>query len=121
MLKNDELLNRLSRTLSQPVMRITKVVVPWEEGLHLRPAAKLVRTARYFRSRIFLKRGGKIADVRSILSVLSLCATMGMTLDLEATGEDEHAAARAVEQVFSLQTAADSLDAVTPLAGSSKR
>ena len=82
-------------------MRQATVVVPWREGLHLGRAANLVRLGREFRSSIVLRCGGKVADLRSILSLLSLCATMGSTLVIEAAGEDEHDAARAVEQVFS--------------------
>ena len=82
-------------------MRHIKVVVPWQDGLHFRPAAKLVRTAKGFRSKIFLKCGGKMADLRSILSIVSLCATMGTALDVMAAGDDESDATRAVEQVFS--------------------
>jgi phosphotransferase system HPr-like phosphotransfer protein len=45
--------------------------------------------------------GDKIADLRSILSILALCATLGTALDLEAVGDDEQHAAEAVERVFS--------------------
>ena len=82
-------------------MKRSRIVVPWPEGLHLRPAAKLVRVARSFRSTVSLKCGDKIADLRSILSILALCATLGTPLDLEAVGDDEQDAAEAVERVFS--------------------
>lgn len=81
-------------------MKQTQVTVPWSEGLHLRRAMQLVKVARNFRSTVSLKCGGRIADLRSILSVLALCATMGTTLDLEAVGDDEQEAARTVVQVF---------------------
>ena len=41
-----------------------------------------------------------MADLRSILSILALCATMGTTLTLEASGEDEKDAVQALEQAF---------------------
>jgi len=82
-------------------MKRAKVVVLWHGGLHLRPAAKLVEVAKQFHSMVYLKCGGKIADLRSILSVLALCATMGTGLDIEAIGDDEQDAAQAIEQVFS--------------------
>src|SRR5271154_6003545 len=88
-------------------MKRSTVVVPWREGLHLRPAANLIRLSKQFRSTIFLKCSGKIADMRSILSILSLCATMGTALDIETIGDDEHDAARAVEQVFSSHDTGD--------------
>ena len=81
-------------------MKNSKVVVPWREGLHLRHAAKLVQVAKFFRSRISLRCGPKIADLRSIVSIISLCATMGTTLDVEVQGDDETDAARAVEMAF---------------------
>ena len=89
-------------------MKQSSVVVPWREGLHLRPAAKLVQTVKNFRATVFLKSGAKIADLRSIVSIISLCATMGTTLDVEAVGEDEYDATRAVEQVFSVPANSDS-------------
>lgn len=82
-------------------MTSSKVVVHWREGLHLRRAVNLVRVAQKFRSTIRLKCGGNIADLRSILSVVTLCASVGTTLYVEANGDDEQAAAEAVEQLFS--------------------
>ena len=70
-------------------------------GLHMRPAVRLVRVAQQFRSSISLKFGGQIADLRSILSVIALCATLGTSLDVEVNGDDEQTALDALEQVFS--------------------
>ena len=81
-------------------MKRTTVFVPWREGLHLRPAGRLVRIAQKFRSTISLSFRGKVADIRSILSIVALCATMGVALDIEAAGEDEQIAIAAVEQEF---------------------
>lgn len=81
-------------------MKHFKVTVPWREGLHLRHAVKLVRVAQGFQSTIRLKCDGKIADLRSIISVLALCAAMGMTLDVEVAGEDEQDAVLSVERIF---------------------
>lgn len=82
-------------------MKRSRVVVLWHGGLHLRPAARLVQVAKHFHSNIQLKCGSKIADLRSIMSVLALCATMGTGLDVEAAGDDEQDAVQAIEQVFS--------------------
>jgi phosphotransferase system HPr (HPr) family protein len=57
--------------------------------------------AKQFRSTIYLRCGGNIADLRNILSVVALCATMGTGLDVEAVGDDEVDAAQAIERVFS--------------------
>jgi phosphocarrier protein HPr len=88
-------------------MKRSKVVVSWREGLHLRPAARLVQLSKQFRSTIFLKCSGKVADLRSILSILSLCATIGTVIDIEARGDDEQDATRAVEQIFSSHDAGE--------------
>lgn len=82
-------------------MKTSTVVVPWREGLHLRHAVKLVQLGKFFRSTISLKHGSKMADLRSIISIIALCATMGTALDLEVNGDDETDAVRAVEQAFS--------------------
>jgi phosphocarrier protein len=81
-------------------MKHAKVIVLWPDGLHLRHAGKLAKMALEFQSTISLKCGGKIADLRSILSIVALCATMGTVIDVEVAGEDEQAAAQSVEQIF---------------------
>ena len=81
-------------------MERTKLAVQWPEGIQLRRAASLVRVAQSFRSTVVFRLGGKIADVRSIVSIVTLCATMGSILDVEINGEDEQDAARAIKQVF---------------------
>lgn len=82
-------------------MKRSQVLVRWNAGLHLRPAARLVRMAQTFHSTILLKCGGKLADARSIISVMLLAASMGTVVDIEATGVDEATAAQAIEQIFS--------------------
>ena len=68
----------------------------------MRPAARLVRVAQKFRSSISLTFHDRVADARSILSVLALCATMGVALGVEVAGEDEQLALAAVEEEFVL-------------------
>lgn len=82
-------------------MKRSQVVVPWHEGLHFRPAGRLVRVAREFRSTVFLRCGVRVADIRSILGIVALCAVLGTTIEIEAVGEDEQDAVVAVERVFS--------------------
>ena len=81
-------------------MKRANVVVPWSGGLHLRPAAKLVQIARGCRATIHLRCADRIADVRSILSVVALCATMGTALVVEVSGDDEQTVTQQIEQVF---------------------
>ena len=77
-----------------------KVINPL--GLHARAAAQLVRLAGTFRSRILIKRtdNAVFADAKSILSVLTLAASMGRELELNVDGEDEAEAFEAVSDLF---------------------
>ena len=95
-------------------MKHLQVLVPWKSGLHLRPATRLVRIAQTFRSTIHLKCGGKIANARSIVSVLLLAASMGSAINIETMGEDEANAAQAIERVFSSDDDSGVSDDVKP-------
>jgi phosphocarrier protein HPr len=81
-------------------MKATRITVKWEEGLHMRAAARLVQLARRFNSRILLRLGAGVADARSIMSIMILAASLGSPLIVEASGEDEHEAIQAVEVFF---------------------
>jgi phosphotransferase system HPr (HPr) family protein len=82
-------------------MEKSEVTIQWEEGLHLRPAASLVRMGQSAKSSILIKSGNKVANIKSIMSIMMLCATMGTTLTIEATGEDEQEITQKLEAFFS--------------------
>lgn len=65
-------------------------------GLHARPAAAFVETARRFRAHVTAAHGGKHGNAKSILSVLSLGVTKGATVEIAAAGEDAEAAVAAL-------------------------
>ena len=98
-------------------MKRSRVVVPWRDGLHFRPAAELVRLARKYRASVYLLCGRKVANLRSVLGLIALCATMGTPLDVEAVGEDEQEAVQAVQQVFSTRKGPDLPGRAISLAG----
>jgi phosphocarrier protein HPr len=58
-------------------------------GLHARPAAIFVQTAKKFSSRIIVRKGGKTADSKNILQLLSLGVDMGDEIELQVEGPDE--------------------------------
>jgi phosphocarrier protein HPr len=65
------------------------VTVKNTEGLHARPADQFVRLAMQFDSEITVcKHGVDAVDGKSILSILTLCATRGTKLVIRAQGED---------------------------------
>lgn len=58
-------------------------------GLHARAAARFVRTATRFRSKVTISKDGKTTDGKSILGILFLAATAGTEVTIAASGEDE--------------------------------
>ena len=80
----------------------TSVKVVNNLGLHARAAAQLVRLAGTFEStiKIILPDKGVFADAKSILNLLTLAASNGTELHVQAEGPDENEALAAVGQLF---------------------
>jgi phosphocarrier protein len=70
-----------------------------KQGLHARPATALVNTAAKFKSRIFISRGDKKVNGKSILGLLVLAAEHGAELTVEAEGPDAQEAVRAIREL----------------------
>ncbi len=83
-------------------MRSGEIEVVNQLGLHARAAAQLVGVAGEFESTIMLfKSDGCVsANAKSILSVLTLAASIGSVLTLEVEGADEVDAYKAIGQLF---------------------
>ncbi|HZY66226.1 MAG TPA: HPr family phosphocarrier protein [Rubrobacteraceae bacterium] len=75
-------------------------VVP-EEGLHARPAAKFVKTAKDYSSDIKVIKGDTEANAKSSLNLMTLGATQGDKLTIRAEGEDEDEAVEALAELIS--------------------
>ncbi len=69
-------------------------------GLHARPAALFVQTAKKFQSDIRVKHGDKEANAKSILGVLTLGANQGAVVTIRAEGEDAEEALEAIKKLF---------------------
>lgn len=85
---------------TQAGMKAIRINIKSPGDLQMRTAAQLVRVARRFRCNILLRVGSQAADARSLMSIMILCANLSSPLDVEATGDDEHEAIRAVEAYF---------------------
>jgi phosphotransferase system HPr (HPr) family protein len=70
------------------------------EGLHARPAVKLVDTANRFRAEIVIKTEGREISVKSMMSVLTLGAATGTVLNFIARGDDAEEAIAAIEALI---------------------
>ncbi len=80
--------------MSERVLEITN-----DEGLHLRPAAELVKLAARFSARVTLERDGKEINAKSVLHVQSLGVRKGMEVTIRAEGEDEDEALEALSSL----------------------
>jgi phosphocarrier protein HPr len=78
---------------------LKKIEIKNKLGLHARAAALLVQTANRFSAQISLSKDGQTADGRSIMGVLTLAATQGSKIQVEAIGEDAEQAVRAIEKL----------------------
>ena len=65
-------------------------------GLHARAAAKFVRTANNFKSKITLGKNARRIDGKSILGILMLAASQGTDLMLRVEGPDEREACQSL-------------------------
>ena len=75
---------------------VCTVVIANPQGLHARPADMFVKLAVQFQSKIEVIKDGERVDGKSILSILTLAATQGTELRIEATGPDAQAALEAL-------------------------
>jgi phosphocarrier protein len=61
-------------------------------GLHARASAKLTKLAGSFPCEIWLAKGERRVNAKSIMGVMMLAAGIGSTVELETSGEREHEA-----------------------------
>jgi phosphocarrier protein len=70
------------------------------EGLHARPAMKLVEVASRFTSDILIRHEGKEVNAKSIMMVLTLGVSQGAVLEIVVSGEDAEDAMSALEKLI---------------------
>ncbi|MCD6458043.1 MAG: PTS sugar transporter subunit IIA [Thermofilum sp. ex4484_82] len=70
-------------------MLSVKVKLLNKVGLHARPAAQFVQTAKKFKSNITVCKDEQAANAKSILEILSLGAEYGDEILIQADGPDE--------------------------------
>lgn len=65
-------------------------------GLHARASAKLTQTAGRFASEVWMKKGDRRINAKSIMGVMMLAAGKGSIVTLEIDGSDEDKAMEAL-------------------------
>ncbi|WP_144525412.1 HPr family phosphocarrier protein [Bacillus pumilus] len=68
------------------------VTIQLKTGLQARPAALFVQEANRFGAEIFLEKDGKKVNAKSIMGLMSLAISTGVTVTLIADGADEQEA-----------------------------
>lgn len=61
-------------------------------GLHARASAKLTKLAGSFACEVWMSRGERRINAKSIMGVMMLAAGLGSTVELETSGADEQVA-----------------------------
>jgi len=69
-------------------------------GLHARASAKLTKLAGSYPCEVWLARGDRRVNAKSIMGVMMLAAGLGATVEIETDGEDEQAAMDTIEKLF---------------------
>jgi phosphocarrier protein len=70
-----------------------------QEGLHARPAARIVRLASTFASEVELAKDGLEVNGKSIMGVMMLAAECGSSIIIRANGPDAEAAVQALVEL----------------------
>lgn len=84
-------------------MKVTKeYVIENEHGLHARPSSSFVKKANKFKSNIEVinQKNGKVANGKSVFSLMCLTASKGTKLKLNIEGEDAHQASNEIDFLF---------------------
>ena len=74
------------------------VTVVHQQGLHARPAALFVQTAKRFTSRIIVRKGRRTVDGKSIMGLLTLASKQGARVSITVDGPDGHDALEALSR-----------------------
>lgn len=76
------------------------LTLEYPSGLHARPAAQWVETARRFAARVQVRHGDETADAKNLVALLQLGLAVGAKLTLSAEGPDAGAALDALLQTI---------------------
>lgn len=82
-------------------MFLKEIVVQNQVGLHARPATFFIQKANEYKSSIWVEKDEKKVNAKSLLGVLSLGVTKGVSITIMAEGSDEE---QAVNELVSLIT-----------------
>ena len=76
------------------------VTIKNAQGLHARPATFFVQKANAFKCSIWVEKGDRRVNAKSLLGILSMAVTKGMEITLLAEGQDAAAALDALAELL---------------------
>ena len=76
------------------------IIISNKLGLHARASAKLSKLAATFPCEVWLARGPRRINAKSIMGVMMLAAGIGAEVVLETSGEQEEEAMQALAGLF---------------------
>jgi phosphocarrier protein HPr len=88
------------QAIEEALVSSITLTVNHSSGLHARPAALFVKTAKQFNSAITVSHNGKEANAKSILTILTLGVNKGSKISICAEGEDADEALVALESLI---------------------
>ena len=74
----------------------TRTTISNKLGLHARASAKFTKLAGSFRSEVWMSKGERRVNAKSIMGVMMLAAGIGSSVEIETDGADEQAAMNAL-------------------------
>ena len=77
-------------------MTRTEIEITNKLGLHVRASAKLTQLATGFESEVWMEKGNRRVNAKSIMGVMMLAAEKGAKVVVETAGSDEQAAMEAL-------------------------
>ncbi len=77
-----------------------RLTVPFDHGLHVRPAALIAAALRPFAAQVTIAARGRRANARSTVALMSLGVHCGETIEVDALGADANAAIAALERLL---------------------
>ncbi len=81
-------------------MIVGKYKITYENGLHARPATRLVSKANSFQSEMILEFNERKVNLKSIMGVMSLGVPANKNIKITFNGKDEEEAYKAITRVI---------------------
>ena len=78
----------------------TSTIISNKLGLHARASAKLTKLAGSFPCEVWLSRGERRVNAKSIMGVMMLAAGLGASVELECDGPKEQEATQALQNLI---------------------